>query len=229
MIKYDRRFDNKLFEFINFAKNISSIKYPCPEAFLDITDKLGISAVLFTDQTYGAPHTYTLIKIDEVNPGNQKIDLGIRVWDPITGIVRKPGKEPLARESLPLFLGKGTIDGLDVNRGFVFFPGKTSFNEFKDPYEEVQFYIGPVLAKNLPAPREDSPLKKHKKILEILKESYEMYEVPIGPVQDLSKNMYDCLYYNIFYALHGNLKNEKTAQLINKKELERFIVPDLLK
>src|SRR3989304_6428999 len=149
---------------------------------------------------------------------------------PYTTLFRYPRDGTSARsakdESLYLRAMK-KINGVD--RGLVLLPGTNTFDDFARFDQEVQFYVSPPLAESLQFEKKGAEPKfeMYLRIFEALRQKYGMLKLPIGPVQDLSRKMYSCLYYNLFYAMHDNLRDPNKESKLDRKSIEKFIAKEL--
>ena len=134
------------------------------------------------------------------------------------------------RSGEPIFLGVSGVNFASVRRGYVSFPSVTSLDDFMDPINEVQFYVTSPLVEELEFDHVDgdSVNRTHYRLLQMLKDNYSMGEVNLGPVQNLDEKMFDCLQYNLFYAMHANLRDPRNADKVKKDLVQKFVVEDLL-
>ncbi|MCK4521644.1 MAG: hypothetical protein KAU20_03650 [Nanoarchaeota archaeon] len=240
----DRELEKKLSRFVEFTHSLNNEEVvSSPDQFMDICDKLGIAVVLHSNTAYMGRHSYTVLKIKsqgieslENYPDTRKAVLLLKFYDSMAGIVEIPSELSQEKKNPYYPYDSQYYDNMPVfaegkfifqNKGGIFLPSRK-----QDIMGKYLLYLSPVLEKRLQSELDGvdniSSLDSREKIAGILEKSYNLPAIPIGPIQDLKKEMYECLTYNLFYALHANLRHQVFKERIDKNKVNEFIVPALV-
>gem|GEM_PF-4068869 len=236
---------NKLKQFVEFAHDIAEGPIYTFKQFDTVATALGITALLHSNTAYGGNHAYTVHQLTNITDQFPPLEtknarfLEIDMYDTLSGAVVIPRfeKETVKEtqnsqypfeskhyDNLPLICDGPEFGSID--KGAIRLPSAPqSFNA-----QRFFLSVSTPLEKSLTIPEEyDHYAMEHRKqLIDQLVASYRLPRVNMGKIQFLEEKMYECLAYNLFYALHANLKNPVYANEIKQEKARSFVLDELI-